>query len=319
MPESSVSPASLTFAVSLDAAPSEETPDQPVDTVASELPAPLPETPQQEDRSLEGVAEGSQGAEFDPESPPEQRSLKDIPVKLKSQDTHFQLVLPPEGELSCTWTELFQQIQVLLKGSDRLRESNVPVHLIAEDRLLDMRQLQAIADILKQSQLQLEQVETQRRQTAVAAATCGYSVQQVTRTDPLKSAPSQPLQLQEEPLYLQTTLRSGVEIRHKGTVIIQGDVNPGASIVADGDILIWGRLRGVAHAGAIGNPECVIMALDMEPTQVRIAGQVARAPQHSLPKPYPEVAYATPEGIRIAGAMDFQKVRQALADEQPEV
>ncbi|MDJ1178122.1 septum site-determining protein MinC [Roseofilum sp. BLCC_M91] len=312
MPESSVSPASLTFAVSLDAAPPEESPDQPVEAAPSEPPANLEETSHEGDH-LEDAAIDDQ------QLPPEQQQLKDIPVRLKSQGSHFCLVLPPEGELSCTWTELFQQLQVLLKGSDRLRESNVPVHLISQDRLLDMRQLQAIADILKQSQLELEQVETQRRQTAVAAATCGYSVQQVTRKDPLKSASSQPLQLQEEPLYLQTTLRSGVEIRHKGTVIIQGDVNPGASVVADGDILVWGRLRGVAHAGAIGNPECVIMALDMEPTQVRIAGQVARAPQHSLPKPYPEVAYATPEGIHIAGAMEFHKVRQALADEQPEV
>ncbi len=303
MADASVSPTSLTFAVSLD----------PVMTQAPSDESVTVQTPEEASLSPDDLGKvASVQAEPDLEMTPPPIALKDIPVQLKQEGFYYRLILPPEGELTCTWTELSQQIQVLLKGSDRLRETNVPVHLVAQDRLLDMRQLQAIADILKQSTLQLERVETHRRQTAVAAATCGYSVDQVTPSDPLKSPRAQPAKLQEDPLYLQTTLRSGVEIRHKGTVIIQGDVNPGAAIVADGDILIWGRLRGVAQAGAAGNPECVIMALDMEPTQVRIAAQVARAPQHTLPKPYPEVAYATPEGIRITGAMDFYRIRHAL-------
>jgi septum site-determining protein MinC len=58
-----------------------------------------------------------------------------------------------------------------------------------------------------------------------------------------------------EPLYLQLTVRSGVEIRHPGTIVILGDFKSGRAVIAEGDIFVWGRLRGVAHAGARGNRE----------------------------------------------------------------
>jgi septum site-determining protein MinC len=115
-----------------------------------------------------------------------------------------------------------------------------------------------------------------------------------------------------EPLYLQLTVRSGVEIRHPGTIVILGDLNPGGAVIAEGDIFVWGRLRGVAHAGAGGNRECRIMALQMEPTQLRIADAVARAPESPPAQFYPEVAYVTPQGIRIARAADFSKTNVLL-------
>ena len=103
------------------------------------------------------------------------------------------------------------------------------------------------------------------------------------------------------------TVRSGTEIRHPGTVIILGDINPGGIVVAEGDIVIWGRLRGIAHAGAGGNRECLIMSLQMEPTQLRIADAVARSPEKSPMQVFPEVAHITPAGIRIARANDFSR------------
>jgi septum site-determining protein MinC len=62
-------------------------------------------------------------------------------------------------------------------------------------------------------------------------------------------------------------------------VIVIGDVNPGAEIVAEGDIVVWGRLRGMVHAGADGNDEAVVCALDLAPTQLRIADKIAIPPQ----------------------------------------
>ena len=111
-----------------------------------------------------------------------------------------------------------------------------------------------------------------------------------------------------EPLYLQMTVRSGVEIRHPGTIIILGDLNPGGSVIADGDILVWGRLRGVVHAGAKGNSRSVIMTLQMEPTLIRIANQVARGPEKVPVQFYPEVAYILDQGIRISRTKDFAKI-----------
>ncbi|MCD8486324.1 MAG: septum site-determining protein MinC [Desertifilum sp.] len=238
----------------------------------------------------------------------EERHLQ---VRLKSEGGHLLLSLPPDAEFGGTWTELAQQLQLRLTGGERFWQPNTTVHLMARDRLLDLRQLQAIADALNEVQLKLKRVYTSRRQTAVAAATAGYSVEQISAVTHLSQAEANTSQPLAEPLYLQATLRSGVEIRHPGSVVIVGDLNPGSAIVAQGDILVWGRLRGVAHAGAGGNAQCIIMALQMEPTQLRIAEHLARAPQTPPNQYQPEVAYATSEGIRITKAMDFAKLRPA--------
>lgn len=256
------------------------------------------------------VSETPPPSEASSESPePPVNSDRHLQVHLKSAGEHLVLSLPPETEFGGSWVELLQQLQLRLTGGDRFWQVNTPVHLMTPDRLIDARQLQAIADALNTVQLKLTHVYTRRRQTAVAAATAGYSVEQSAGVTPFNlDKPETPTPL-AEPLYLQTTLRSGVEIRHPGTVIILGDLNPGSSVIADGDILVWGRLRGIAHAGAKGNSKCSIMALQMEATQLRIADQVARSPQTPPSQYYPEVAYASPEGIRISKATDFAKTQ----------
>ncbi len=232
--------------------------------------------------------------------------------RFTTKDGKLLLTLPPEirakdGDTPLNdWMEMWQALKHRLNGGDRFWQANTSVYLMAQDRLLDVRQLQAIADALSEVQLNLSRVYTARRQTAVAAATAGYSVEQLTNLGPFNPSNNAPVQPLADPLYLESTIRSGVEIRHEGTVVIRGDVNPGGAVVADGDILVWGRLRGIVHAGARGNNEAIIMALEMEPTQIRIGDYVARSPE-SPPEFYPEVAYVSPEGIRIAGALDFAK------------
>ena len=90
---------------------------------------------------------------------------------------------------------------------------------------------------------------------------------------------------------LKNTLRSGRVIRHVGHVIIIGDVNPGAQIVAGGDVIIWGRLRGTVHAGANGDTNAMVCALDLRPQQLRIANLVAISPPENQPRPRPEIAF----------------------------
>ena len=93
----------------------------------------------------------------------------------------------------------------------------------------------------------------------------------------------------DDAVLVKRTLRSGYKLQHAGHVIVIGDVNPGAEIIAGGDVVVWGRLRGVVHAGAEGNDTAVICALDLSPTQLRIAGKIALAPQRRG-KPQPEIA-----------------------------
>lgn len=89
---------------------------------------------------------------------------------------------------------------------------------------------------------------------------------------------------------VKNTLRSGRIVRHVGHVVVIGDVNPGAQIIAGGDVLVWGRLRGTVHAGANGDESAVVCSLDLRPMQLRIANHVAIAPDDGRPRPRPEIA-----------------------------
>ncbi|HEY3806498.1 MAG TPA: septum site-determining protein MinC [Kofleriaceae bacterium] len=93
-------------------------------------------------------------------------------------------------------------------------------------------------------------------------------------------------------------VRSGVILDHVGHVVVFGDVNPGAEVRATGNIVVLGRLRGTAHAG-IGAPMGFILALRLEPQQLRIGRQVARAGDSDTPDHDAEIAYATGEQIVV--------------------
>jgi len=79
-------------------------------------------------------------------------------------------------------------------------------------------------------------------------------------------------------LIVRKDLRSGQMIEHLGDVILIGDLNPGAEIRASGNIIVFGRLRGIAWAGYPGNMEAVIVAGKMEPQQLRI-GNIFAVPE----------------------------------------
>ena len=99
----------------------------------------------------------------------------------------------------------------------------------------------------------------------------------------------------DEPEVLQTlfvakTIRSGQEVVYNGAVVIIGDVNPGAKVIAGGDIIIRGTCRGLVHAGAYGNIEATITANRLLASQIRIASLIARAPDNLDQPEYAEIA-----------------------------
>ena len=96
------------------------------------------------------------------------------------------------------------------------------------------------------------------------------------------------------------TLRSGQHVQYDGNVVVIGDVNPGAEITASGDILVFGSFRGVAHAGATGDENAVVAALKLQPTQLRIANYISRAPdERTKPPTKPEIARIRAGNIEI--------------------
>ncbi|QIA27974.1 septum formation inhibitor MinC [Thermaerobacter sp. PB12/4term] len=97
---------------------------------------------------------------------------------------------------------------------------------------------------------------------------------------------------------VRRTLRSGHRLVYDGDVVILGDVNPGAEVLAAGDVVVFGRLRGTVHAGFKGDEQAVVAALVMEPVQLRIARWIGRAPDGEPPPGAAGRAVAGPAGGR---------------------
>lgn len=100
---------------------------------------------------------------------------------------------------------------------------------------------------------------------------------------------------------INKTVRSGQKIEYEGDILVLGDVNPDAYIVASGNIIVMGALRGVAHAGANGDENAQIIALKLIPQQLRIAGHYTRSPDEDTNNEpsYPERAYVENNQIYI--------------------
>ena len=102
-------------------------------------------------------------------------------------------------------------------------------------------------------------------------------------------------------LYLRRSLRSGQKEVFDGDVVLVGDVNQGAEILAGGDAIVFGTVRGMIHAGYPDNREAVVVALNLMPLQLRIGPFIARADegQNHRRAQRPEVARVRDERIVI--------------------
>jgi septum formation inhibitor MinC len=114
----------------------------------------------------------------------------------------------------------------------------------------------------------------------------------------LAASPEVPLAAEPGTRIVIGPVRSGVILEHVGHLFIFGDINPGAEVRASGNIVVLGRLRGTAHAG-IGQDVGFILALRLEPQQLRLGRQVARAADSDVPACEPEIAYLSNGGIAV--------------------
>lgn len=97
------------------------------------------------------------------------------------------------------------------------------------------------------------------------------------------------------------TMRSGKSVEFPGHVVVIGDVNPGAEIIAEGNIIVLGRILGFVHAGSAGNDQAIIIANILKPTQIRISTYISVPPSddESFHGNVPEKATVTHGAIRI--------------------
>lgn len=101
--------------------------------------------------------------------------------------------------------------------------------------------------------------------------------------------------------FYRGTVRSGHKIDFDGNVVVVGDVNPGGEIRATGNVVVVGALRGTVHAGADGNKDAVIVALTLNPTQLRIADVITRPPdgERKNMEIIPEMAFVKDDRMYI--------------------
>jgi septum site-determining protein MinC len=158
------------------------------------------------------------------------------------------------------------------------------------NRVLHATDLGQLRDTLADREVTLWAVLSNSPLTVQTAQTLGLATR-LSKPRPDAAGPSPETRFQggEQAVLVKRTLRSGFSLQFPGHVIVIGDVNPGSVITAGGNVVVWGRLRGVVHAGAEGDEGAVVCALDLSPTQLRIAGQIAIAPQ-KRGKVMPEMA-----------------------------
>lgn len=159
------------------------------------------------------------------------------------------------------------------------------------ERALAEAQLGALISLMQEHGLRPEALTSMTRESREAARTAGLAARPQVRS----VAASED---RGEAIFVWRTVRSGQVVRHHGHITVVGDVNGGAEIIAGGSVVVWGRLRGTVHAGALGDRTALICALELAPTQLRIADLIARTPEDNTSR-VPEVARVEDDRISV--------------------
>jgi septum site-determining protein MinC len=175
--------------------------------------------------------------------------------------------------------------------------------LVVGARELTEDDIRAARDLLLRHDVTLWALVGESAATQDAAAHLGLDTRLPPREPRVEHAPSVPAPAPVEPapapevsdaaMVVRRTLRSGVSLRHPGSIVVIGDVHSGAEVIAGGDVVVWGKLHGTVHAGAFGDNEAVVCALDLSPTQLRIGRYITRSPDERRRKSQPETARVT--------------------------
>jgi septum site-determining protein MinC len=162
---------------------------------------------------------------------------------------------------NCSYDELKKELDRKLSNSTRVQEEQqlLSVKVKVGNRYLTKNQEEELKDLIRQKRnLIVEDLETNV----------------ITREE------AERLRQETEIVPVAKVIRSGQVLEIRGDLLLIGDVNPGGTVKATGNIFVMGALKGVAHAGSEGNNESVIAASVMKPSQLRISDCINRAPDH---------------------------------------
>jgi len=200
------------------------------------------------------------------------------PVTIKGTKDGLLVILGDDK-----WDELMADLEEHLAQAAAFFAGGQAMLQLGE-RALETEELETITSLLDQQGITLTTVLSQSAETRRAAQRLGYDTARPSPQPPPRPAET------TDGMVVRRTLRSGQSVRHPGSVVIIGDVNPGAEVVAGGDVVVWGHVRGMVHAGALGDNQAFVCALSLAPTQLRIGSQIARPPEDETGTPQPEMA-----------------------------
>ncbi len=207
------------------------------------------------------------------------------PITIKGSREGLRLQL----DENLPWDDLLVALETELeRGAQFFNGAHVSIDV--GNRALEGDTLASMIELMRRHGLEADALIAATRESRTAARSAGIAAWPVTRTTATEE--------QSEAGFVQRTLRSGQVLRHHGHITIIGDVNPGAEVIAGGSVLVWGRVRGTIHAGALGDRGAVICAVDLAPTQLRIADLIARAPD-GPPSRRPEMARVIDDQISV--------------------
>ncbi len=195
------------------------------------------------------------------------------------------LVTLGEGE----WLEVQEALLNQLEEQvDFLRGAKLILDV--QNRPLNAASMGKLRDLLSDRDLSLWAVLSFSPLTEKTAQTLGLATKIKGKQEDITSINKDiPLE-EDEGILVKQTLRSGNRLEYPGHITVIGDVNPGAEIIAGGHIVIFGKLRGMVHAGCEGNENAIVVALEMNPLQLRIAEKIAIPPDDNLERK-PEIAF----------------------------
>lgn len=200
-------------------------------------------------------------------------------VTIKGSKDGIRLQLDDQAAWSDVVAALREQ---LLHGGSFFTGARLSMDL--GERQLAADALGEVLSLMHEHTIAIEAVAASARESRNAIRQAGITARPLPERS---AAPPQPTH--DDALLVSRTVRSGQVVRYPGHITLLGDVNPGAEVIAGGHVVVWGRLRGLVHAGALGDRAAVICALELQPTQLRIADVIARTPEGAR-QTIPEVA-----------------------------
>jgi septum site-determining protein MinC len=215
-----------------------------------------------------------------------------------------------EGE----WQDLLRELDTRLdQASTFFRGSQV--NLTTGKRDINQAELQQFMDVLTKHEIQLASLRTASEISAQAAQALGVRLA-LPEVSGDQTEIRGPIEELSEGLLVRRTLRSGQSLQHLGHVVVIGDVNPGAEIIAGGDVVVWGRVRGMIHAGALGDNRAIVCALELRPTQLRIGSHIATSPPETgTPSSKTGRDSGSPSRLSAEGKRDVQPEVAFVQDE----